>query len=277
MQNLIAFFQRFKIFIVFLLLQLFALWAFFGLNSFPRAVVYNKASLIFASWHETQQNYIDYFQLQSINEELRKENALLLEEIQRMEALIDTFELEKVFVDEFNHFQFTPAKVIHSAHDKLNNYIVLNVGKRHGITPKMGVLTGKGVVGITYFTSTNFTIVKSVLTENFNLSVEIDGISAHGLLKYIDLDPIRVNLTGVSNDIPLRRGLKIVTRGSSGYFPKGINVGQIDAIAEIEGKPLWDLKIRLGQDMRRVNHVFVISNQTQAELHSVMEKIVENE
>jgi rod shape-determining protein MreC len=277
MQNLIAFFQRFKIFIVFVIFQFFALWAFFGLNSFPRAFAYNKTSLLFASWHQRQQKYIDYFQLHSINEKLLYENAKLLQEIQVLHSLVDTSALDSGFINKFSSYQFQPAKVIHSTHDKQNNYLVLNKGKKHGIIPKMGVITGNGIVGITYFTSENFTIVKSVLTKNINISVYIDGIAAHGLLKYLDIEPKQISLTGISNDIPLRRGLKILTRGSSGYFPKGIEVGQIDVIEEIEGKPLWDLKIRLGQDMRRVHNVFVISNDKQDELNTVLERIEDNQ
>ncbi|MCC5924714.1 MAG: rod shape-determining protein MreC [Crocinitomicaceae bacterium] len=271
MQNLIAFFQRFKIFIVFSLLQFFALWGFFGLNSFPRAVAYNKTSLIFANLHQKQQKYLDYFQLQSINEKLLEENAMLLKKIEHLQSFVDTIQLE----DQYASFNFIPAKVIHSTHDRQNNYLILDIGKKDGVVPKMGVITGNGVVGITYYSSENFTIVKSILTKNINLSVFIDGITAHGLLKYLELDPKHINLTGISNDIPLRRGLKILTRGSSGYFPKGLVIGQIDSIEEIEGKPLWNLKIRLGQDMRRVDHVYIITNKNQSELFEVLDSIEE--
>mgnify|MGYP000713252251 CR=1 FL=1 len=106
MQNLIAFFQRFKIFIVFLLLQFFALWAFFGLNSFPRAVAYNKTSLFFANLHQKQQKYLDYFHLQSINEKLHQENSELLAEIAMLQILVDTFSLSKNFTDKFDNFTF---------------------------------------------------------------------------------------------------------------------------------------------------------------------------
>ena len=46
-------------------------------------------------------------------------------------------------------------------------------------------------------------------------------------------------------------------------------------LESVEGKPLWDIKIRLSQDMRKVYHVFVIENILGEELERLQGKLDE--
>lgn len=275
MRNLIAFFQRFRVFLVFLVLQIIALGSFFSWMSYPRTKFFNTSSVLTGNLLLWKNEVTKYLTLSEANEQLQKEIVLLREKSPESFISIDlkTFIINDTLYKQV--FRYIPATVINSSQQHKNNYFTINAGRLKGISPKMGVVSSDGVVGIVYDVSDHFAVVKSILTENINFSAYIEGSTAFGILKYLDNDPRRVSLTGISNDIAIKRGSLVKTRGSSGYFPKGLTIGEIDVMEPVEGKPLWDIKIRLSQDMRRVHHVFVVENILGDELETLQSKVNE--
>jgi rod shape-determining protein MreC len=275
MRNLIAFFQRFRVFLVFLVLQLVALGSFFSWMSYPRTKFFNTSSAITGGILSWKHEVTKYLSLAEANQQLQDEIVALREEMPESYISIDA---KTVLINDTLYkqaYRYIPATVINSSHQHKNNYFTIDAGRLKGIAPKMGVVSSEGVVGIVYDVSDHFAVVKSILTENINFSAYIEGSTAFGILKYLDNDPRRVSLTGISNDILIKRGALVKTRGSGGYFPKGLTIGKVDVLEPVEGKPLWDIKIRLSQDMRRVHHVYVVENILADELKRIQEKINE--
>lgn len=275
MRNLIAFFQRFRVFLVFLVLQIIALGSFFSWMSYPRTKFFNTSSVITGGILSWKHEVTKYITLSDANERLQKDIIALRKEMPESYINIDT---KTSLINDTLYeqaFRYIPATVINSSQQHKNNYFTIDAGRLKGISSKMGVVSSVGVVGIVYDVSDHFAVVKSILTENINFSAYIEGSTAFGILKYLDNDPRRVSLTGISNDITLKRGSLVKTRGSSGYFPKGLTIGKIDVMEPVEGKPLWDIKIRLSQDMRKVHHVFVVENILGEELEKLQGKVNE--
>jgi rod shape-determining protein MreC len=275
MRNLIAFFQRFRVFLVFLVLQIIALGSFFSWMSYPGTKFFNTSSVITGGILSWKHEVTKYITLSDANEQLQKDIIALRKEMPESYINIDT---KTSLINDTLYeqaFRYIPATVINSSQQHKNNYFTIDAGRLKGISPKMGVVSSVGVVGIVYDVSDHFAVVKSILTENINFSAYIEGSTAFGILKYLDNDPRRVSLTGISNDITLKRGSLVKTRGSSGYFPKGLTIGKIDVMEPVEGKPLWDIKIRLSQDMRKVHHVFVVENILGEELEKLQGKVNE--
>jgi rod shape-determining protein MreC len=275
MRNLIAFFQRFRVFLVFLVLQIIALGSFFSWMSYPRTKFFNTSSVITGGILSWKHEVTKYITLSDANQRLQKDIIALRKEMPESYINIDT---KTSLINDTLYeqaFRYIPATVINSSQQHKNNYFTIDAGRLKGISSKMGVVSSVGVVGIVYDVSDHFAVVKSILTENINFSAYIEGSTAFGILKYLDNDPRRVSLTGISNDITLKRGSLVKTRGSSGYFPKGLTIGKIDVMEPVEGKPLWDIKIRLSQDMRKVHHVFVVENILGEELEKLQGKVNE--
>tara|TARA_B100000508_G_C11465858_1_gene282512 strand:- start:59154 stop:59777 length:624 start_codon:yes stop_codon:yes gene_type:complete len=174
-------------------------------------------------------------------------------------------------------FERIPATVINSSYSHKNNYFTINAGSNKGIKKKMGVISPEGVVGIVYDVSSHYAVVKSILTTSINISAFVEGSNAYGLIKYLENDPRRVNLTGVSNDIKIKKGARVFARGSGGYFPNGARIGTVEKLEPIEGKPMWDITVRLSQDMRKLRYVYVVKNIFQEELNELQDKVEELE
>ena len=106
----------------------------------------------------------------------------------------------------------------------MNNYFTLNTGELQGIERVMGVFSQKGIVGIIHNTSEHYSVVKSVLTKDINIDVLILPVKLYGFLKWDGKDPRRGSITGISNDLNIKKGSRVITRGASGVFPKGLLV-----------------------------------------------------
>ena len=274
MLKFIAFFRRFRVFLVFLILQIVALSSYFSVMSFPRTQFFNSSAAVTGTLLTWERNIIKYVYLDEANEVLQAENAMLEKQIPTNFISVDP--KTAVINDTIKKlsFEHTPATVINSSHTHTNNYFTINAGSAKGIDRKMGVVSSNGIVGIVYDVSTHFAIVKSILTSDINISAYIGGTDSHGIIKYEGNDPRRVKLTGISNDILIKKGSQVRARGSGGYFPQGEHIGIVENLEPIEGKPMWDITVRLNQDMRKLRYVYIVKNIHQLELQE-LEKDIE--
>lgn len=275
MLKFIAFFRRFRVFLVFLILQVAALSSYFSIMSFPRTKFFNSSAVITGTLLTWERNVIKYLYLDEANQKLQAENIELEKRIP--DNFISVDPKTAIINDTIKKLSFerTPATVINSSHTHTNNYFTINAGSTKGIERKMGVVSSDGIVGIVYDVSKNFAVVKSILTTDINISAYISGTNAHGLIKYENNDPRRVRLTGISNDIVIKKGSSVRARGSGGYFPQGEPIGIVEKMEPIEGKPMWDITVRLNQDMRKLRYVYIIKNINRLELEELEKDIPE--
>ncbi|MFN5845561.1 MAG: rod shape-determining protein MreC [Flavobacteriia bacterium] len=277
MRNLIAFFRRFRVFLIFILLQVFALSTYFSFLNFPRSQYLTSASQVSGTILKARNDITKHFNLSKNNQALQRENIKLRE---RLPESMQRLQNGTILIDDtLFHQQYTyiPATVINSTLTKRNNYFTLNIGRLQGIKRGMGVFSDNGVVGIIHNVSDHFSVVKSVLTENINIDVMIEPIGLFGLLKWDGRDPRRGSITGISNDLKIKKWSKVVTRGGSGIFPRGIMVGRIGKLKAVEGKPLWDVEIRFTEDYRTLQRVYIIKNLLQEEQEELEDAIPEDE
>ena len=276
MHNLIAFFRRFRIFMLFALLQIDALSNYFTNLNFPISQWNTSASAISASVLGLRNSIAKHWNLNDNNIALQEENIRLRKKIpnsfirlnNRMVKIDDTLNQQQ--------YDYIPAIVINSDCNKRNNFFTINVGSAQGIKRGMGVFSDKGIVGVIHNTSTHFAVVKSVLTENVNIDVIIESSGAFGLLKWDGKDPRKGQINGISNDMKIKKGSKIVTRGGSGIFPRGLLLGYIESFKGIEGKPLWEVTFRYSENYRSIQNVYIVKNLLQAEQDKIEEEIPED-
>lgn len=265
MRNLIAFLERFKIFIYFIFLQVIALSFYFSYISYPRGQFLTSTWAISGTFLNFQNDFIKFFHLEENNVVLQQENIKLRKNQLSNYVKISSELVQKNDTIYKQHYDFIPGKVINSTITRRNNYFTLNIGSSQGVRVGMGVFSDNGVVGIIYMTSRYFSLVKSVLSENSNIDVEIQPTGIQGYLKWGGTNPQRGSVTGISPDIKLKKNSLVYTRGGSGIFPKGIPIGRVEKLLPIEGKPIWDVVIKFSQDYRSIQNVYVIKNLMQEE------------
>lgn len=269
MRNLIEFFKRFQVFLVFAALQGVALSTYFTSMSFPRSQYLTSASKVNGEILSWKYEFTKHFNLAYNNTRLQKAN-IRLRETQPGSFIRLQYGLVKIDDTLYKQqYEYMPATVINSTFDKRNNYFTLNVGSAQGIERDMGVFSDYGIVGVVHNVSKHFSVVKSVLTEAINIDVMMESSEAHGLLKWDGKDARVGSISGISNDMRIKKWDRIVTRGGSGIFPKGIPVGKVSRIGSIEGLPLWDISVLFSEDYRRIQRVYVVRNLLKKEQEKI--------
>ena len=238
-----------------------ALALYFTFVHFPRSQYLTTASQISGSILEIRNDITKHFALSQNNTNLQEENIRLMEEANAMSFI--SLDNGLVKIDDTLHkqqYSYVPATVINSTYDKRNNYFTLNIGSEQGVKRGMGVFSGKGVVGVIHNTSKYYSVVKSCLTDDINIDIMIKKSGQFGLLKWNGKDPRRGTMSGVSNDLDVKKWAMVVTRGGGGIFPRGIPVGKVERTDVVEGKPLWDITLLYSEDYRSLQRVYVVKN-----------------
>ncbi len=262
MRNLIAFLQRFRIFLVFALLQILAISWYVTYLNFPRNQYLTTTNDISIQVLEWEHDLTKHFNLSKNNTQLQWENIYwrkrqpqFMYQISRAKYKINDTLFEQ-------QYTYIPAEVINSSVTRRNNYFTINVGKAQGIKKGMGVFCHEGVVGVIHYCSDHYSLVKTVLTKDINIDVSIQMKKSDlpGLLKWDGRNPRYGMITGINNDLRIKKWSKVVTRGGSGIFPKGLPVGKVSYTEPIEGQALWKVEILFSADYRSLQRVYIIKN-----------------
>lgn len=269
MQQLIYFFQKFKYFLFFLLLQFFALYLTFSNLDFHKSKFVNSANNITGGIYSTTSNIGDYFELKNQNEILAEENNRLKNLLYQQNSNVVT--IDSIVVDTLVYKQkytFTSAKILNNNYTKSYNFLSISKGKKNGIEKEMAVINSKGIIGITDAVSENFTRVQSILNKNSRVNARLKNTNYFGTLSWNSENYNTVQLSDIPRQAPMKVGDTIETDGKSAIFPEGIPIG---TILEIKNNNTADntIEVKLFNDMSNLGYVYVIKNLYKEEIRAL--------
>lgn len=277
-------------FFTLLLVEAFLFYVIVQYNTKQNAIFTHSMGIASGGILERRQKWVSYFSLDERADSLTRVNGKLMTElaIARVVQLPyrDTFytvRLDTMHLGDSMamrriarpQYHFIAAKIIGNTINSANNWLYLNRGKTDGLQPDMGVVTGKGIVGIVRHVDPNFSAVMSVLHRETKISVTLKNQKALGSLVWDGGDPTLMTLRYVPKHFEVKIGDEIVTSGYSELFPRGIPVGWVASPPEAdkENQYFWIMQIRLSQDMSSVSDVYVVDNIFQTELDSLKQKV----
>ncbi len=289
MQRLLRLLARYKAFIVFGIMEAFCFWLIVNFNAFQSSVYFTSANSVTGGIYSVTSNVQGYFSLKTVNEELSDENALLLRENDSLKKLFDEqaqlikqnrLLQEEIFTlksDSNKTIQpyvlrlkeaanYVSAKVVSNSEIMQNNYITLNRGSNDGIELDMGVVSDNGVVGRIVSVSKNYSLVKTVFSRNYNVSVQFKKQKTSGTMTWDNDNQSSVGrLQNIPRHVNAQVGDTIVTSGFNAVFPQGTMVGTIKN-AEINDHQTWfDITIDLSADLKSLYYVYVVKDPNNPE------------
>jgi len=278
MRNIFLFLNKYAILLLFLFLQMISLVMLFKYNDFHQAIYWNFSNELSGSINKRVNVVEEFFSLKKENENLRIQNALLLEQLSVTDMVPDTSsQLEKTFEikDSINisrQFKYMPAKVLSSSVFLQQNYMMLHRGSDQGIKPNMAVVGTSGLIGTVVYTSKNMSLVMSLINRDSKVIAVLKKGSGLGEISWDGKDPSILMLSKVPKTIKVVKGDSIVTSPYSDRFPPGITIGYVDKVEFDQETNTFKLKIRTAIDFNSVQHAYVVSNLLQSELDQLKEK-----
>ena len=274
MQNLFQFLKKFRNFLLFIVLQIFALCLFINSKDFHRSQMTNTSTHVVGWFMEKKYNITKHFNLSVANDSLVRANAELMEQLP---ASFYPLQGSIFYVNDTlkkQQFQYIPATVINSSNNKRNNYFTLNQGTAQGIEVGMGVIADNGVIGQIVDVSEYYSIVMTVLSDDIKINVKLAKNNEYWLLNWNGKDSEIAQIEDVKRDVPCEVGDRVITRGGDTQFPEGIPVGTIAEIVSEDGEQTISLNVNLDVNYNAVYHVYVVKNLMRQQQLEIEERIL---
>lgn len=194
----------------------------------------------------------------------------MLEENRRLRArlynmpVVDSLSMDTTQLD----YVVLSGRVIKNSYVEGNNYITINRGSQDSVMQDMGVITSLGILGIVEKSSANFASVQSVLNSKSNINAKILHTDYFGSLTWNQKDFRIVQLEDIPrlDPAPMKVGDTIVTGAMSSIFPENIPIGTIERIDLNDAGSLYDIDVRLFNDMTNLREVYIIRYRKRPEV-----------
>ena len=277
MNNLWEFLQRHAHWFLFGVLEVVSLVLLFQYNSYQNSVWFSSANAVAGTVYQWRAEVGSFFTLKQANRDLTLRNYYLERQLAQMRRLYaeqtskPTAEEEKgmEFLSQYN---VIPAKVIANELDRADNLLTIDRGEADGVKPGMGVACGNGIVGVTYLTSSHYTVVIPVLNSHSSrISCAIRGHGYFGVLRWYGEDASHAFVEDIPRHARFKRGDWVETNGFSSIFPEGIAVGRVEQVYNSRDGLSYRLKIRLSTDFGNLRDVVVINDKSIVERMRIMQ------
>ncbi len=273
MKNILALIQRFYLFLLFFVLQIVALIFLFKNNNYHQTEFIRHSSDWVGSIYSQRAELSEYLRLGEINDQLSLENAQLRSEAPENYYTLRT---DLATVNDTltkQRYYYRTAKVVNASVNREKNYLTLDRGWNGGIQADMGVIAGGNLVGVVRSVSEHYSVVMPVLHSDFKASVRLGRSGSFGSLVWPGGDASIANVIDIPKNIPVQQGDAVVTSGYSTFFPANITAGYVIEIDDESDNNYHVIKVRLGADFRKLDHVLVVSDIFKTEQDSLIKKV----
>jgi rod shape-determining protein MreC len=149
---------------------------------------------------------------------------------------------------------------------RVQGTITLNVGKSDSVKVGMPVITDKGLVGIIYSVSDNYSIARTLQNVDLKLTVKDERTRENGLMKWNGDNLVIVN---VPKTYQIKKGDRIITSELSSLVPFPIPIGVAAGSNNVETGIFNEIKVIPFVDFDEVENVFVMKTVASKEIDNL--------
>lgn len=265
MYNLLRLITKYGYVLLFLILEVLCITLLVNNLPYQKRRLVSFGNSISGCFFNAQANLAEYFSLKEENQLMHEYNAML------MNALTQNVNDTSIIIDTASTtYRFIPAKVVNNSIYSVNNYLIIDKGKKDGVKKDMGVVCENGIVGKIANTTDNYSSVISVLHPYSVVSARFIENQHLANVSWETRDYRFGTVKDIPLHIDLQKGDSLVTSGFSNVYPADIMVGTIEEMLESDSKDFNTAKIRFSTNFSTLRHVYVIKNIHQTEIDSLI-------
>ena len=272
MYNLLRFLKKYYYILMFVILEIICVSMLMHSLPYHKRKLVNLSNSISGYFFDNKTKFNSYFSLMEENQKIIEHNKLLMSKLYSIDNdSISYYSLNDKSYDTI--YKFIPARVINNSIYHTNNYLLLDKGKKDGITVDMGVICNDGIVGKIANVSNNYSTVLSLL-HPYTIVSAVFTDNQHIANVCWDNKDYRF---GLVKDIPYhlepKKGDTLVTSGFSNIYPPNIMIGTIEEMYENNSDVFSMAKIRFSTNFSTLRNVYIIKNIYQSEIDSLTNNI----
>ncbi len=210
-------------------------------------------------------------------EELQEDYDALLAEYEKLksqynEIITDSYELENLRVlfqlsETYSQYETTGAKIIASDTTGYNSVFTIDKGADYGFKENMNVIAGNGLVGIITEVGPNYSVVRTIVDDNSNVSSTIlksqDSCIVEGNLKLLSEGYIQITEIPLGSEV--KNNYQVVTSSLSSKYLPDILIGYVSNVTVSSDGLSKEAYLTPAVDFSRLETVLVIT--TMKETH----------
>ena len=274
MQQILNFLIKHNHWFLFILLEGISFVLLFSFNNYQSASMFTSTNEVAGNIYSMISDVDGYFTLNDENQALLEHNKELISEIEALKEELATLkDSSAIAAFPDGKFRFNTAKTVNNSLNKLQNFITIDKGENDGIGSEMGVFNDKGVVGIIYQTSGNFSLVMPLLNSKSMLSCRVKGSNSFCTLRWHGEELQYSYLIDLPRYAIFQQGDTVVTSGFSSIFPADIPVGEIERLEDSDDGMFYRARVRLFVDFASIDNVFVVGNDNKKEQDTLEQSI----
>lgn len=259
MRTLLNFLAKYNNLIVFIVLQIIAIYLVSTANNYHNTRMVKGIRGLTTGFERQVSHIRTYFHLREISQMLAVENSLLKTRMERLSG--EAGELFFSVTDTlFNqHYTYTSAEIVNNSVNRQKNFFTIDRGKRQGMSTDMAVISEGNVAGIIIGCSDNFSVAMSLLNLDFRLSARLKSTGYFGSLTWEGRDPHHAILSEIPQHVTFGIGDTVETSGYSTIFPEGVLIGTVSGF-ERTGGDFYRIDVALFTDFRKLKYVMAVGN-----------------
>lgn len=152
-------------------------------------------------------------------------------------------------------YTLLPARAVVREPSYIYRSIIISTGRKKGAARYMPVVNKDGVVGKIIQAMPNISLVQLIRDPSERISVMIKKNNEVGILETIDSKNFFIQYR---KHAEVNKGDTIVTSGLGGIYPKGLNVGVVSEVKEIDDPLFKDVYVVPCVDFEHIEEVFVM-------------------
>jgi len=200
---------------------------------------------------------VNIAKVKSENERLREINAELTLQVNKLReyGVVNENLRKMIGLKDTLKYPLIPALTVSKSFTIAQGTITLNAGSDNGVKPGMPVINEKGLVGIIYATSKEYSIARTLKNFELKLVVKNERSRVDGVLKWNGEDLVIVN---VPKTYDIEPGDRIVCSELSSIVSLPIPIGIVVGLQNVQTGIFNSVKIKPYADFSRTENVFVI-------------------
>ncbi len=212
----------------------------------------------FKGLNEVWKRYIILVGMEEENRRLKKDNALLTQEIiQYREGYLEGIRLQKLLaLQEKVKYPTITARVIDRDQTSIIKTILINKGTSHGLRVDLPVVADQGVVGRIIEASWHASKILLLIDENSNIDALVEETRIQGILQGGGSSGCSLKYIPKTETVAL--GNIVISSGLSGLFPKGLLLGVVKNVDKTNSGLFQKIDIAPFVDFARLEEVTVI-------------------
>ena len=254
-------------------LFLFGYWQVMRFNEYQSSIYFNASVNLMGKVTGFKTGVTNFLNLPKENANLVAQNKRLLLSLQNRTSKRDSNEQRLIL-----QYSAISARIINGNTGFRNNTFAIDKGKNDGIYSGQAVIGPSGVVGIISDLSDEFAIVLPLINSKLRITPDVKELEyVGGEIFWNGYNADYLDLEGVSKFKPLKVGMNLITSKYSKAFPPGIAIGTIHSISQEQNSSFFKIKVKTASNFHALNNVYVIKNNYQPQIDTLLNQSIINE